>query len=232
MSTILDKENSRHARVVAALVGLTLLLAILAMAGCQTAAPVDTGSEVDVDGENASDGTIAELPAGLIEIAPLDPEQAAAPARLQIPEIGMDVAVESMGWSVVTINGERTTMWDVPEEAAGWHVNSAGAGAVGNTAISGSQNSGEAVFAPLALGTVKAGQEVHLIDADGIVFVYRMREVSDPIPVQDPSDEEKDIALSYLSAGDEAQLTLITGWPDFTTTHRVFAAADFLGTLN
>ena len=118
----------------------------------------------------------------------------------------------------------------MPLESVGWHVNSAGAGALGNTALSGSQTNGEAVFAPLALGSVVPGQEVRLTDEDGIVFVYRVREVSDPIPVTGATEEEKAVAETFLSSGDRAQLTLITGWPDFTTTHRVFAAADFLGT--
>jgi len=29
----------------------------------------------------------------------------------------------------------------------------------------------------------------------------------------------------------KAQLTLVTGWPEFTTTHRFFAVADYVGVL-
>lgn len=172
-----------------------------------------------------------DVPAGLIEIDPLALSQATTPVRLQIPEIGMDVPVTPMGWRVVTIDGERTTLWDVPEDSVGWHVNSAGAGAAGNVVLSGSQTDGEAVFAPLALGSIAPGQEVRLTDEDGLVFVYRVSEVSDPIPIVGATDAEKASAEAFLVSGPVAQLTLITGWPDFTTTHRVFARADFLGTV-
>ena len=143
----------------------------------------------------------------------------------------MDAQVTPMGWRVVTVDGKRTTLWDVPSDSVGWHVNSAGAGAAGNVVLSGGQTDGAAVFAPLALGSVAPGQEVRLTDEDGLVFVYRVSEVSDPIPIVGATDAEKARAEAFLVTGPDAQLTLITGWPDFTTTHRVFAMADFLGTV-
>jgi hypothetical protein len=226
MQGIVSKAGRRGPLFCKVTAPILLLLALLG--ACQGNPP----QVADADG--SADGTMVQYaaPAGLIEIDPLDPDQAAAPSRLEIPAIGLDAPVTPMGWRVVTMDGQRTTLWDVPMETAGWHVNSAGAGAAGNAILSGRQADGEALFAPLALGSIEPGQEVRLTDEDGLVFVYRVREVSDPIPISGATEEEKALAETYLSSGDEAQLTLITGWPEFTTTHRVFAVADFLGTVN
>ncbi len=97
--------------------------------------------------------------------------------------------------------------------------------------ISGRQADGAAVFAPLALGSVTSGQEIWLSDQDGVTFVYQVSEVSEPIPITGATDEEIERAAAYQEQSDTAKLTLITGWPDFTTTHRVFVVADFLGAL-
>jgi hypothetical protein len=43
------------------------------------------------------------------------------------------------------------------------------------------------------------------------------------------SKDELARADAYIAPSQQAKLTLITGWPDFTTTHRVFAVAEFVG---
>ncbi len=173
----------------------------------------------------------ASAESGVLPMDPLAADQSAPPARLEIPDLNLDVDVVPMGWQIVTVDGERTTMWAPPEEQAGWHVNSAHAGALGNVLISGRQADGAAVFAPLALGSVTSGQEIWLSDQDGVTFVYQVSEVSEPIPITGATDEEIERAAAYQEQSDTAKLTLITGWPDFTTTHRVFVVADFLGAL-
>ncbi len=211
-----------------------LIVLTMLLSSCQAEEPeavtADAASNQAAGGATSS-AAAESLPENLVQIEPLDPEQAAAPVRLRIPAINLDVPVEPMGWDVVTIDGERTTLWSIPEDAAGWHVNSVGVGGAGTMAISGSQNNGAAVFAPLALGALQPGQDVEVTDADGLVFAYRIREISDPIPVSGATEDEKAEALTFLGDNPAGQLTLITGWPDFTTTHRVFAAADFMGAL-
>jgi hypothetical protein len=95
--------------------------------------------------------------------------------------------------------------------------------------ISGRQADGAAVFAPLALGAVAPDQEIFVTDGDGITFVYRITEVTPPIPVTGATPEEQAQAAAYFAPTDTARLTLATGWPEFTTTHRIFALADFVG---
>jgi sortase (surface protein transpeptidase) len=178
----------------------------------------------------ATSGTADTIPsAEVADVDALPQEQTTGPVRLQIPAIELDVPVIAMGWRLEVVDGRRTTVWDVPDDEAGWHMNSAGAGAAGNTVISGRQVGGAAVFAPLALGAVSEGQEVHLVDGDGITFVYRIREVTEPVPITGATPEEQEQAAAYIAPSEEARLTLVTGWPEFTTTHRVFAVADFVG---
>lgn len=208
--------------------GLAAML-LLSLAACQSGAlPVTpAATSASTPAANATPRPLSE--AEISDVDPLPLDQTTGPVRLQIPAIDLDVPVIAMGWRLGMADGQRTTLWDVPDAEAGWHINSAGAGGAGNTIISGRQVGGAAVFAPLALGAVAEGQEVFLTDGDGIVFVYRVRAVTDPIPVTGATPEEQAEAAAFFAPADEARLTLVTGWPEFTTTHRVFAVADFVG---
>lgn len=215
-----ERKTALHLWAVVALLAIVLT-------ACQTS--VGNASTAPAETEAAAMPASAE--SGVLPMDPLAADQSAPPARLEIPDLNLDVDVVPMGWQIVTVDGERTTMWAPPEEQAGWHVNSAHAGALGNVLISGRQADGAAVFAPLALGSVTSGQEIWLSDQDGVTFVYQVSEVSEPIPITGATDEEIERAAAYQEQSDTAKLTLITGWPDFTTTHRVFVVADFLGAL-
>ena len=109
------------------------------------------------------------------------------------------------------------------------NVDSSGVGGAGNVLISGHQVSGEALLAPLTTGEIEVGQEIHVTDSEGIVFVYRVTEISDPIAISGADEDEIAEATRFITAGERPLLTLITGWPDFTTTHRIFAQAELLG---
>lgn len=156
-------------------------------------------------------------------------DQAAPPVKLAIPALHLEMPIQPMGWEMTEVNGQPTTRWIVPKDAIGWHVNSTGAGGAGNTILSGHQAQGEALFAPLATGEIVVGQELLLTDETGNVFAYRIKEVSDPIAMTGASKDELARADAYIAPSQQAKLTLITGWPDFTTTHRVFAVAEFVG---
>ena len=162
-------------------------------------------------------------------ITPLAVAQALPPVLFQLPELDIEFRVVPMGWTIVEKEGARTTQWVVPADAAGWHVNSAGAGAAGNTILSGHQAVGEAVFAPLALGEIQVGQQILLTAEDGTVYAYQVTDVSQPIPIVGATESDKQQAAAYTAPSDEPKLTLITGWPDFSTTHRIFAVAELAG---
>ncbi len=161
--------------------------------------------------------------------APLPPNEAQAPVLFQVPELGLTVDIQTMGWVVTEENGQRTTKWIVPTDAIGWQANSVGAGGAGNLVLSGHQALGSAVFAPLALGDITVGQEIDLTDVDGQSFRYRVVEVSEPIPILGATEEDNALSRSYVQPSENAILTMITGWPDFTTTHRIFAVAEYVG---
>ena len=224
---------------------LALLLALL-LAGCQPSlnepvaavpdAPVPPAAlEPTATPATAAQPTptsVAAAPASARTIQstePLAADKANAPAQLAIPAIGLNVVVSPMGWRVTESSGARATVWVLPDAGVGWQPNSARAGSVGNVIISGHQLLGDASFAPLALGDVAVGAEILLTDSEGRTFVYRVTSVSQPQPISTASSEELALAAQYTAQGDTATLTLITGWPDFSSTHRLFVSAEFVG---
>lgn len=215
------KFVARRARQTGSLVAVAFLCVTLVACGAPAPVPVIETTATPA-ANNTTSSTVAPL-------EPLDLDQSQPPVRLQIPEIGLDLPVTEMGWQVTMINNRRTTTWVVPEETLGWHANSAGAGAAGNMVISGRQVGDSAPMLPLAVGNIAVGQEVRVTDADGLVFIYRITEVSDPIASVGASEADQARAAAYFGPSDDAQLTLATGWPEFTTTHRIFAVGEFEG---
>jgi sortase (surface protein transpeptidase) len=205
---------------------LALLLSlILVLAGCQLGA----GQRVQATPAPDVAEAAAPTPAVAEEAMPAVAEGPQPPASLTIAEAEMvEIPVVAMGWRVTEVDGVRTTMWEIPGDAAGWHPDSGLAGQPGNVIISGHQLLGIAPFAAIALGDVLPGQEVLLTDAAGNTFSYVVREVTDPLPIEIDAAAEQILANTYLAQGEEAILTLISGWPDFSTTHRVLVIADLV----
>ncbi len=182
-----------------------------------TATTVPTAEQPTPEGI-ATEETTAEVVSGEAIGVP--------PVALSIPEIDMDIRISVMDWRVVKTDGVRTTAWILPDNGAGWHPNSASPGSAGNVVISGHQLLGDAAFAPIALGDVVVGQEILLSDADGNTFTYIVTEVTDPLPIPDTFAEEQALAAQYAAPTTTPSLTLISGWPDFSTTHRVIVRAE------
>ncbi len=225
---------------------LSSLLLVFVLAGCrveqneplvvvpQATQPPPTAKPV-ASPTQASGSKITPTPAITYKIEPTEPltaTEASAPTRLQIPAVGIDVAVSSMGWQAADVNGVATTVWILPDVGVGWHPNSALAGSVGTVVISGHQLLGAASFAPLALGDVTTGQDILLTDSITQTFVYRVTAVSDPQPISTDNVAELALAAQYTAQNNDttdAILTIITGWPDFSSTHRLFVTAEFVG---
>jgi sortase (surface protein transpeptidase) len=214
-------------------------LALVLLVACSEA----TSPSTNVSAISSAPTALAIVPTATItaEVSiqasqPLTPAQAAPPVSLAIPAIDLSVTVVPMAWQVTEVEGERRAAWQVPEDAAGWHINSAGAGALGNVVISGHHRQGQHVFAALARGEVSVGQQILLTDAQGRVFVYKVSEVSQPIPALGATQAAQDQAVAYLETDNkltenEAKLTLVTGWPEFSDTHYLFVVAAFSGIL-
>ena len=178
-----------------------------------------------------SAGQASAVPAaeGVVAAATTADYSSTMPVALAIPAVGLQAQVTPMGWEPALIDDQVSTRWIVPEQTVGWAVNSAGAGETGNVIIVGHQAVGAALFRPLALGEVVAGQEILLQSADGVVHRYQVSEVSDPIPAIGASADELAQAAAYLAPTTNARLTLVSGWPADATTHRMFVVAEYVG---
>lgn len=221
---------------------LTLLMALLVsfviIAGCQplTPTPVAESSEAVATAtllpeEAATETPIAEDAMATEEAAPeavAEVQLNNPPVEIEFPALSLVIPVTPMGWESTEVDGQTTTRWVVPDDAAGWALNSAHAGDAGNVVIAGHQARGKAVFAPVSLGEVEVGQEIVLADETGNTFTYRVVELSEPIPLVGATDDELAQAAAYVAPTTEARLTLITGWPTATTTHRVFLVAELV----
>lgn len=204
-----------------------LLTLILFLAACQPIAPMPVAEEATATPTALPEETPEPTPEPAVDAA--EAGAVNAPVTLSIPDLDLEIPVEPMGWEPTTQAGQRTTRWVVPEEAVGWAVTSAGAGEAGNTVIAGHQARGAALFAPIALGDVAVDQTIDLATENGDVFTYRVVEVSDPIPVIGATDDERAQSAAYMAPTTDGRLTLITGWPADTTTHRVFVVAELVG---
>ncbi|MCW5843579.1 MAG: sortase [Caldilinea sp.] len=204
-----------------------LLTLILLLAACQPIAPMPAVEEATATPTALPEETPEPTPEPAVDAA--EAGAVNAPVTLSIPDLDLEIPVEPMGWEPTTQAGQRTTRWVVPEEAVGWAVTSAGAGEAGNTVIAGHQARGAALFAPIALGDVAVEQTIDLATESGDVFTYRVVEVSDPIPVIGATDDERAQSAAYMAPTTDGRLTLITGWPADTTTHRVFVVAELVG---
>jgi sortase (surface protein transpeptidase) len=193
--------------------------------GCQPApaTPAPTPGPIAVPTETQTP------PLAVTPVAALTPDEATAPIRLQIPALALAVEITPMAWQVTTQNGERQAVWQVPLETVGWHLNSAKAGTAGNVIVSGHHLAGKALFAPLAAGQAKPGQQLLLTDEQGRTFVYEITEVSDPIPAKSGTEADQAQIAAYLAPIVEPQLTLITGWPQFADTHYLVVVAILQG---
>ena len=232
---------------------LVLLVGVALVAGCAPVvpAPADDSSTAAVTAtlvaeeaatetpiaeseEVATETPVAEEATATEEATPEAPDEAPSalpgnpPVAIEIPALALVIPVTPMGWESTEVGSQTTTRWVVPDEAAGWAPNSARAGDAGNVVIAGHQARGEAVFAPISLGEVEVDQEIVLADETGNTFTYRVVEVSEPIPVVGATDAEVAQAAAYAAPTTDARLTLITGWPAATTTHRVFVVAELV----
>ncbi|MFN3980786.1 MAG: hypothetical protein ACK4SA_10430, partial [Caldilinea sp.] len=124
------------------LVFIMLLPVIALIAGCQPVAPIasDDGSaavalptqvpEEQVPEEDAVETSIADEATSAEEMMP--DAGGFPPVTIEIPALSLVIPVAPMGWESAEVEGRTTTRWVVPDDAAGWALNSARAGDEGN----------------------------------------------------------------------------------------------------
>jgi sortase A len=145
------------------------------------------------------------------------------PTRIVAPAIELDARVVPMGWEMLDRNGTMVTDWVVPKKAAGWHMNSALPGQLGNVVLSGHHNIEGKVFRYVV--DLEPGDEITLyVDDTPYVYVvtekYILKEAGMPLAVR------KRNAQWIMPTFDE-RLTLVTCWPYEWpgNSHRVIVVA-------
>ncbi len=152
------------------------------------------------------------------------------PVRLIIPALNLDVPVVEIGWRIVGKGTERHSEWQMPDYAAGHHINSANPGQAGNVVISGHHNVKGKVFEPISQDVdreeprLKPGSEIQLYAADGRSYTYQVEQV---LLLQEvgATEEERRQNARWMAPTQEPILTLITRWPLWANTHHVVVVA-------
>jgi len=135
-----------------------------------------------------------------------------------------------MGWRVVEQWGQPVSQWEMPEEAAGWHRNSARPGEGSNVVISGhNASTGGQVFADLE--ELQVGDKITLWTDNQHNFDYQVVE-KNIIRTFAISDEADQYLKNVANPTNQEQLTLITCWPRWSNTHRLIVIAQPLLAAN
>ena len=149
--------------------------------------------------------------------------ESAPPQRLVVEKINLDAPVVEMGWRVQGEGAEAVSVWNVPENEAGWHVNSASPGQGSNVVISGHNNStGGHVFGQL--GEIEVGDQISVWVDEEMAYTYTVDETQ-IVRAFAASQETLDYLQAVIQPTAEEQLTLITCWPSWTNTHRLIIIA-------
>jgi sortase A len=151
-----------------------------------------------------------------------EPDTPQAPNRLVIPAIGLDAPVVTVGWSVVTQNGQQMSMWDVPNRhAAGWLKTSARAGERGNTVLDGHHNIAGEVFRDLV--DLKEGDAIQLWAGDQAHdYVVSLLKI---LPEKGQPTSVRLENAKWIQPTADERLTLVTCWPYTNNTHRLVVVA-------
>jgi sortase A len=192
------------------LLGLIFLLTMSACSELIIITPISTPTPSEADTSSAIAGAVATAVEGM-------------PRRLVIDTISLDAPVIEMGWEVVENNGQLTSVWNVPVDEAGWHLNSARPGQGSNVVISGHNNStGGHIFGQLEEAEV--GDQITVWIDEDTAFEYQISETQ-VVRAFNASEENLDYLRRVMQPTDTEQLTLITCWPSWTNTHRLIIIA-------
>ena len=149
------------------------------------------------------------------------PPAANPPTRIVAPAIGLDAKIVPVGWKEVVQDGQKVSVWEVAEQAAGWHKNSALPGQVGNTVLSGHHNVKGEVFRYIV--DLKPGDAVTLYADDRpytytVVSRFVLKDKGEPEAVREQN-------ARWVGPFPDERLTLVTCWPYTNNTHRVIVVA-------
>lgn len=148
--------------------------------------------------------------------------------RILIPSLGVDAPILEMGWKDTLLNGQVVTDWDVPLNEVGWSLSSANPGERGNVVMAGHNNLGTAVFKKLY--TLKEGDEITITNTVGTSFLYRVA-LSYIVAERDVPMAKRLENAKVMQSTQDARLTLISCWPEWSNSHRAIVIARLVGEL-
>lgn len=150
-----------------------------------------------------------------------NPPAATPPEWLSIPAIDLEINVEQTVWRVVNLHGTQVSTWVVPQNAAGWHENSALPGQGSNVVISGHHNRGAEVFRNLA--EVEVGDNL-ILRAGGRDYRYTITDRLILPELGAPEAQRQQNGQWILPTLTE-RVTLVTCWPYQGNSHRLIVVA-------
>lgn len=145
----------------------------------------------------------------------------APPDRIVIPSINLDAPVVPIGWHNEEQGGYKVSVWDSPDNAAGWHETSAYPGDPGNIVLNGHNNIRGEVFRYLIDLESEARVLLYVGDA---IYYYSVSEKHLLKERGEPPEVRYKNAQWIAPTGDE-RLTLVTCWPYTSNTHRLIIVA-------
>ena len=153
--------------------------------------------------------------------APPDTAGAGIPTRLVIESVGIDSGIIPVGWNLVEQDGRQFSIWQVADNAVGWHDTSAKIGQPGNTVLTGHHNIKGEVFRDLVnvevgdIVTVYVGDKKSLYQVELKTIV---KEKGEPIEVRQRNAQ-------WIAPTNDERITMVTCWPYTNNTHRVIVVA-------
>lgn len=190
-----------HTTIVRVILSITVLMVVLA--GCSAPPAARANSGVDAEQLRVSNET-------------------GIPYRLVLSSIHLDTPVVELGWSTKKDNeGDIFSEWDVADNAAGWHINSAKPGQRGNVVLSGHNNIKGAVFREL--DQLKRGDKADLF-VGNTTYEYAIDQVL-IVPEKHASAEQRKQNALYIEPTQDDRLTLVSCWPRDDNTHRIIVIA-------
>ena len=143
------------------------------------------------------------------------------PDRIVIPSIDLDAPVVPVGWTIEEQGGQRVSVWESPDFAAGWHETSAKPGNSGNVVLNGHNNIRGEVFRYLI--DLEPEESILLYVGDTI-YHYSVSEKY-ILKERGESSEVRYQNAQWIAPTEDERLTLVTCWPYTSNTHRLIIVA-------
>jgi sortase A len=134
-----------------------------------------------------------------------------------IQSIELDAPIVPVGWQTIEQGGQSHSVWEVADNAVGWHRTSAYPGQGDNLVLNGHHNIRGEVFRDLV--EVEIGDRVILHVGEqtyvyAIVEKHILKEKGQPLQVRQENAQ-------WIGATQDERLTMVTCWPYTDNTHRL-----------